>query len=138
MNRTYVFYQKNNMNQNAIHIVADLYGCDFTHYVAKHTLPEIVTDVESIIEKNGFSILGTLQHSFGEHAFSIVCMLCESHVSIHTWPETGYVSFDIHTCNYSADNTAATHRISEAFILMFQPRDVSKQVLERATDRTLS
>ena len=58
-------------------------------------------------------------------------MLAESHVSIHTWPESRYVSFDIYTCNYSRDNTVGTQLIFEELIHMFAPKNIQKEVIER-------
>lgn len=62
-------------------------------------------------------------------------MLSESHISIHTWPEHGYVSFDIHTCNYTLDNTAATEQIYEALIPIFSPGEVKKDTVLRSMNR---
>ena len=80
-------------------------------------------------------MLGALKHSFGTNAFSIVFMLSESHISIHTWPERHYVSFDIHTCNYSFDNTSATEAIYSELISMFAPKEVKKEMIHRSMDQ---
>jgi spermidine synthase len=32
-------------------------------------------------------------------------LLAESHLAIHTWPETGNVTIDVYVCNFSADNS---------------------------------
>lgn len=87
------------------HIIADIYGCDFSHHVEKYPLETLVEQMKSVVSDGGFNVLGTLYHSFGQNAFTIVCMLSESHISIHTWPEHGYVSFDIYTCNHTTENS---------------------------------
>lgn len=120
------------MKNKGIHIIADLYDCDFSYQIEKHSLESIVEQVKSIVSDGGFTILGTLHHSFGKNAFSIVCMLAESHISIHTWPERGYVSFDIHTCNYTLDNTSGTERIYDKLTRMFDPKEVKKDVIVRS------
>ena len=37
-------------------------------------------------------------HHFNPQGVSGVVVLAESHISIHTWPETGYVALDIFMC----------------------------------------
>ena len=47
----------------------------------------------------GATVLHVLLHNFGEHdGITGVAILAESHISIHTWPETGYVALDIFVC----------------------------------------
>lgn len=99
------------MKNIGIHIIADLYDCNFSHHIENHSLENLVDHIQSIITNGGFTVLGEVHHSFEKNAFSIVYMLSESHISIHTWPENEYVSFDIHTCNYSMDNTSGTEQI---------------------------
>jgi spermidine synthase len=36
-------------------------------------------------------------------------LLAESHLAIHTWPETGSVTIDVYVCNFSADNSGKAH-----------------------------
>jgi S-adenosylmethionine decarboxylase len=58
---------------------------------------------------------------------SAFVILAESHVSFHTWPESGYVSLDIYSCKtFDVDK-------AERFILDFwKPKgEVNKQVVER-------
>jgi S-adenosylmethionine decarboxylase len=47
----------------------------------------------------GATVLSLHLHTFGEGAgVTGVAVLAESHISIHTWPETGYVALDIFMC----------------------------------------
>ena len=50
-------------------------------------------------ETCGATVLDVRLHSFGEGAgITGVAILSESHISIHTWPEIGYVALDIFMC----------------------------------------
>ncbi|MDR2411800.1 MAG: S-adenosylmethionine decarboxylase [Candidatus Peribacteria bacterium] len=31
--------------------------------------------------------------------------LTESHISIHTWPESKFLTLDVYVCNYNDDNS---------------------------------
>lgn len=47
----------------------------------------------------GATVLSVELHSFGEGGgITGVALLAESHISIHTWPETGYIALDIFMC----------------------------------------
>lgn len=43
-------------------------------------------------------VLGALHHQFTPQGASVVVLVAESHLSIHTWPEHGYAAVDILTC----------------------------------------
>jgi S-adenosylmethionine decarboxylase len=55
----------------------------------------------------GATVLEIKLHSFGENAgITGVAILAESHISIHTWPETGYVAIDVFMCGSCDPNRA--------------------------------
>ena len=86
------------------HILCELSGCD----------ENILTDVEGVEEilktaarKANATVLTTAFHRFQPHGVSGVVVIAESHISIHTWPETGYAAMDIYTCGDSTNPWAA-------------------------------
>lgn len=55
----------------------------------------------------GATVLGVNLHSFGAGAgVTGVAILAESHISIHTWPETGYLAIDVFMCGKCDPNNA--------------------------------
>src|SRR5579864_3764135 len=44
-----------------------------------------------------------------------VVVISESHLSVHTWPEVGYVALDIYTCGDKARPEAAVQHALKAF-----------------------
>lgn len=44
------------------------------------------------------SVLGSVKHQFSPQGASVVVLVAESHLSIHTWPEHSYAAADILTC----------------------------------------
>lgn len=55
----------------------------------------------------GASVLEIKLHSFGVDAgITGVAILAESHISIHTWPETGYIALDVFMCGKCDPNNA--------------------------------
>lgn len=58
-------------------------------------------------------------------------LLAESHLAIHTWPETGNVTIDVYVCNFSADNSDKARALMEGVIAAYAPRRVVRQQLMR-------
>ena len=44
------------------------------------------------------TILNISKHKFEPQGFTILALLAESHISFHTFPEKGIISFDFFTC----------------------------------------
>ena len=54
-------------------------------------------------------------HRFRPTGVSGVVVISESHLSVHTWPEAGYVALDIFTCGDRAKPEAAVQHALKAF-----------------------
>ena len=61
-----------------------------------------------------------------------VVVLAESHLSIHTWPEAGYVTLDVYVCNYSTNNRPKAEKLFETILTAFNPADPHLHRVERA------
>ena len=54
--------------------------------------------IYKIAKKAKVEILNVSEHAFKPQGFTLVALLAESHMSFHTFPEKGIVSFDFFTC----------------------------------------
>lgn len=77
------------------HLIAEFYSCS----------RRILDDVEAIRARMceaahvmGATVVGDTFHKFAPQGVSGSVVIAESHLSVHTWPETGYVSVDVYTC----------------------------------------
>ena len=91
------------------HILADLYG------IAAVRLRD-AAGLEVLLRKAalraGAQVLGSHFHSFGaEEGVTGVVLLAESHISIHTWPESGFAAADIFMCGEADPEQALEHLI---------------------------
>jgi S-adenosylmethionine decarboxylase proenzyme len=43
-------------------------------------------------------VIQTISKKFDPQGVTVVCLLAESHISIHTWPEEGRAAVDVYTC----------------------------------------
>jgi S-adenosylmethionine decarboxylase len=60
--------------------------------------------LKNICLKHDFTILNETAYQFEPIGCSILFLLSESHVSIHTFPEKNHMSFDIYTCRQYKNN----------------------------------
>ena len=75
------------------HITLDFIG------VKKVYTPEFFKDIVNKIAKaTDVEILNVSQHTFKPQGFTLIALLAESHMSFHTFPEKGIISFDFFTC----------------------------------------
>ncbi|MCP4656572.1 MAG: adenosylmethionine decarboxylase [bacterium] len=77
------------------HLIAEFYGCnrrllDDVDRIEQHML--------AAAEIVGATVLGHSFHQFEPRGVSGTVVIAESHLSIHTWPQNGYVAVDIYTC----------------------------------------
>ena len=85
---------------NSNHILVDVFGIE----------PLSAEDIEILFDKMCLAgrarLLKTNIHEFEGGGFTGVALLAESHISVHTWPEYRYASFDIYMCGKSAAELA--------------------------------
>ncbi len=115
---------------NGLHLIGDLTGCRCD--------PQLLLDGKRFREKcvelvndSGLTIMDVSFHQFEGSGYTGAVVLAESHLAIHTWPETGGLTLDVYVCNYSADNSAKARKVFDAIIEHFQPTDAARHEIER-------
>jgi S-adenosylmethionine decarboxylase proenzyme len=79
----------------ARHLLLEFFGCD----------PRVLNDIERVrsilreaAEAGSARVVAEVFHPFSPHGVTGVVVIEESHLSIHTWPESGYAAVDFYTC----------------------------------------
>jgi S-adenosylmethionine decarboxylase proenzyme len=105
------------------HLLLDMIGGSFDklndeQYIRQATL--------NIVKETKMHLLGIQSHKLEPQGVSVVALLAESHLSIHTWPEHGSALIDLFTCGggfnlqdhldyvieqYSGNVTASTYSV---------------------------
>jgi len=107
-----------------IHIIAEFRGVD-PQKISRVEALRVVLD--RVVAKSGLHAVSSSFHQFEPHGVSAIYLLSESHLSVHTWPEYGYVALDIFTCG--SDGPAL--RAFELLLEEFQPKSVKKRIIRR-------
>jgi S-adenosylmethionine decarboxylase len=77
------------------HYLLNLYECSFVHLNDEHFLIDLL---ENAAIASGATVCQTIFKKFEPQGVTVICLLSESHISIHTWPEEGKAACDVYTC----------------------------------------
>jgi len=83
-----------------VHHIAEL--CDCNSELLNDS-SFISTSLRQAVEHANATLIDEIKYEFTPQGITAVCLLSESHISIHTWPEKKYAAVDIFTCG---DHTA--------------------------------
>ena len=78
------------------HYLLNLYDCP---YHLLDDLDFIVRTLTSAADLCEATILNIASHKFEPQGVTVVIMLAESHISLHSWPDKGTAACDVYTCS---------------------------------------
>ena len=109
------------------HVIIDMYGVDFR---VANDLEGIRALSREVVERLRSDMVGEMYKQLEPQGVIYVALLLQSHVSVHTWPEVGYVAVDVYTCG-----EIPVTEIVEDVLGFFRPRKhvvrfLSRPVLE--------
>lgn len=120
---------------NGLHLTADLRGCG-CHWSWLIDAEKLLAACEEMVKRCGLTPVARLAHTFpatdaGPGGVTATVLLAESHVCVHTWPETQSVSLDVYVCNFSGDNSPRANLLLNALLLHFKPATLEQNALQR-------
>ena len=77
------------------HLLLELYGCNSEKLNDELYLR---CQLNSAAKLAKASVLNIVSNKFEPYGVTAIALLAESHLSIHTWPESQYSAIDIFTC----------------------------------------
>jgi S-adenosylmethionine decarboxylase len=55
--------------------------------------------MQGLLTRAGFHIVGKVSKTFTPQGFTVLFLLCESHLAIHTFPEENQTYIELSSCN---------------------------------------
>jgi S-adenosylmethionine decarboxylase len=99
---------------------------------AAHDLARLTETACAAVGAGGGHVLETSPVVFPNGAITLVMVLAESHLSIHTWPEEDMVAIDLFSCGAIDGRLVVDHLVRdlrlESAIVRELPRGVSRHV----------
>ena len=77
------------------HYLLNLYGCSSILLDDEYFLVDLIENAAVV---SGANIIQSISKKFYPQGVTAICLLSESHISIHTWPEIGNAAVDVYTC----------------------------------------
>lgn len=110
--------------EKGIHILLDLEGIEEKILDDSLYLNNLI---DRVVKESGLKSFGTLYHKFVPQGFTSVTLLSASHISIHTWPEYGYIAADIFAC----EEPEKAVKAADILIRELKPKKVKKIIQRR-------
>ena len=106
------------MKTSGVHIIAEFSGCP----------PDLLNDakrLESILIEGintcGLFQLNVISHKFEPIGVTVISIINESHIAIHTYPEARHASIDIFHCS---PNSESAFRLLKCLSEKLQSQDI--------------
>ena len=106
------------------HLLLELYKCDREKLNDESFLRWILNRAAKLANA---TVLNLISNKFEPQGVTAIALLAESHISIHTWPESNYSAIDIFTCGQNMMPEVA----SEYLIKSLMAKEHSLRVIER-------
>ena len=109
-------------------------SADFIDCKANLQNPQkIAKTVKNICKENNITVLKASSFVFSNNGATILFLLSESHLAIHTWPEKKLVNFDLFVCNYKENNVSKVKNTYKKIKEFFGAQKVEYKEIVRLT-----
>ena len=106
------------------HLLLELYGCDYEKLNDESFLRCALNNAAKLANA---TVLNLISNKFEPQGVTAIALLAESHISIHTWPESYYYAVDIFTCGQNMMPELASQYLIESLLA----KEHSLRVIER-------
>ena len=118
------FSNDKKLGHQSKHLLLELYRCDYEKLNDESFLRCILNKAAKLAKAK---VLNTISNKFEPQGVTAIALLAESHISIHTWPESNYSAIDIFTCGQNMLPELA----SEYLIDALNAKEHSLRVIDR-------
>ncbi len=118
------FSNDQKLTHQSKHLLLELYRCDSTKLNDESFLRCILNKAAKLAKA---TVLNLISNKFEPQGVTAIALLAESHISIHTWPESNYSAVDIFTCGKNMLPELASQYLIEAL----EAEEHSLRIIER-------
>ena len=118
------FSDEQKLSHQSKHLLLELYGCDYEKLNDESFLRCTLNRAAKLAKA---TVLNLISNKFEPQGVTAIALLAESHISIHTWPESNYSAVDIFTCGQNMLPEFASQYLIDAL----NAEEHSLRVIER-------
>ena len=120
------------------HLLLELYGCNSDKLNDEIFLRCKIDNASKLARA---SVLNLVSNKFEPYGVTAIALLAESHLSIHTWPESQYSAIDIFTCGRNMKPKLASQFLIESleasnYLLKTIARDYPSYIKDQVREPT--
>ena len=108
-----VFNNEDHLEHQSKHLLLELYRCDYEKLNDESFLRSAISKAA---KSANATVLNLISNKFEPQGVTAIALLAESHLSIHTWPESYYSAVDIFTCGKNMKPERASKYLIEALM----------------------
>ena len=112
------------LSHQSKHLLLELYRCDCEKLNDESFLRCTLNRAAKLANA---TVLNLISNKFEPQGVTAIALLAESHISIHTWPESNYSAVDVFTCGKNMLPELASEYLMEAL----KAQEHSLRVIER-------
>jgi len=101
------------LSHQSKHLLLELYRCDCEKLNDESFLRCTLNRAAKLANA---TVLNLISNKFEPQGVTAIALLAESHISIHTWPESSYSAVDIFTCGHNMMPEIASQFLIESLI----------------------
>ena len=101
------------LSHQSKHLLLELYRCDEEKLNDEPFLRCSLNKAAKIAKA---TVLNLISNKFEPQGVTAIALLAESHISIHTWPESNYSAVDIFTCGQNMMPELASQYLIESLM----------------------
>ena len=105
------FSDEQKLSHQSKHLLLELYRCDCEKLNDESFLRCILNRASKLANS---TVLNLISNKFEPQGVTAIALLAESHISIHTWPESNYSAVDIFTCGQNMMPELASQYLIES------------------------
>ena len=105
------FHDDHKLSHKSKHLLLELYRCDCEKLNDESFLRCTLNRAAKLANA---TVLNLISNKFEPQGVTAIALLAESHISIHTWPESNYSAVDIFTCGQNMLPELASEYLIEA------------------------
>ena len=98
------------LNHQSKHLLLELYRCDYEKLNDESFLRCALNRAAKLAQA---TVLNLISNKFEPQGVTVIALLAESHISIHTWPESDYAAVDIFTCGKNMNPVLASQYLTK-------------------------
>jgi len=118
------FGDKQKLSHQSKHLLLELYRCDCEKLNDESFLRCTLNRAAKLANAK---VLNLISNKFEPQGVTTIALLAESHISIHTWPESNYSAVDVFTCGQNMMPELASQYLIESLMA----KEHSLRVIER-------